>query len=90
MFLTFVDTEKPNFHSCPRVFKTPQGSCTAAVVWGTPQVTDNSAGSITVTCSAESGSSLGIGDLPGGCEARDASKNYVTCTFLVTEKSKKM
>ena len=63
-------------------------------MWGTPQITDNSAENMFITCSAESESSLDFSDLngqlPGVCYALDASENYDMCTFSVNERGKKI
>ena len=91
LFTLSVDTEDPKFLLCPRVYRTPinSGECTAAVVWGTPEIIDNSgriAGS-TCTCT-ESGSSVRISDLTCVCKASDPSGNQAMCTCDVIARSK--
>ena len=83
MFLT-SDAEGPAIY-CPsnQTMDTNSSQSTAVAVWNDLQTNDNSAKSLSVMCSHESGSQFQIGHTEVVCEARDASGNQANCTFII-------
>ena len=83
--MTFIDNEAPVV-ACPvnQTVNTDVSQAHATVVWETPEVTDNSAKSPTITCSIESGSEFGIGETEVICLAVDLGGNRGACSFTVT------
>ena len=53
------------------------------VIWSDLGATDNSGQNPTVTCSDESGSHFGIGEIEVVCQAVDSAGNRATCAFMI-------
>ena len=71
--------------TCPvnQTVNTEPSKAYASVSWTDPQVIDNSGQIPTMTCDAESGSQIGIGETEVICEAVDPTGNQATCMFTV-------
>ena len=60
---------------------------TVVIIWKDPAISDNS-GIVSVTCNAQSGAELTIGETTITCDAVDGSGNKASCSFQVTVKGK--
>ncbi|MBP7770825.1 MAG: HYR domain-containing protein [Candidatus Pacebacteria bacterium] len=77
-----TDTEAPVIEASADVHATTEGT-TATVSYTTPYATDNTDGSVAVSCTPASGSEFGLGTTTVTCSAEDAAGNEATSTFLV-------
>ena len=60
------------------------GTNRVAVSWPAPTASDNSGGSVPVSCAPPSGSLFSVGNTVVTCTATDNCTNKSTCTFVVT------
>ena len=82
---SLTDAEDPTIQNCPKnqSLETNPGQSIAVVTWSELEATDNSGQNLTVTCSVESGSQFGIGEIAVVCQAVDLAGNRATCMFTV-------
>jgi hypothetical protein len=82
--MTLNDTTPPVI-TCPAnlLTNTSQGSCSAAVSFTSPVVSDN-CGNASVACNPPSGSTFNKGVTTVNCLATDSSNNTATCSFTIT------
>ena len=82
--LLVIDIEAPQINCVEdRQVETDKGNSTATVFWQTPDATDNSGKTPTVSCEPQSGSKFIIGNTTVQCEAVDGSGNRAECNFSV-------
>ncbi|WP_254094638.1 HYR domain-containing protein [Dawidia soli] len=84
--ITVTDATKPVFSNCPAniAVNTNPLTCSAAVSWMPPTVTDNCDGSPAVTTTHLPGSTFTQGIHTVTYEATDAAGNKETCSFTIT------
>ena len=82
--MTFIDNEAPVVN-CPanQTVNTDVSQAHATVVLANPEVTDNSAETLAISCNVESGSQFGIGETAVICQAVDLGGNRGACSFTV-------
>ena len=85
--MCIADNEIPKLECIDQSVPTDEGKPTAMAVWKDPIVSDNS-GIVSVTCDAQSGVTLTIGETTVTCEAVDGSGNRAQCSFQVIVKGK--
>lgn len=83
--ITVTDDEDPVFSTCPTdiAVDAAAGSCTAAISWSNPTVTDNCSIS-TLNGTHASGDDFSVGNTTVEFVATDPSGNTDTCRFIVT------
>ncbi len=86
--ITVLDTEEPTFDLCPDDIEVDidEGECVAVVNYDLPEMSDNCAGTITLTLveGLASGSTFPVGSTTIVYEAEDDAGNIATCSFTVT------
>jgi len=80
-----LDNTSPVIAGCPaNITVNANASCQATVSWTAPTVSDNCAGTLTLTTTKSPGTVFGLGTTVVTYTATDAAGNTSTCSFNVT------